>query len=235
MRIGDVTNALQAHFGESESKLPNDVGAIKAKQSWGMAYTGEYHNATVHIGYESTYVTLKGLKTIFDGFRQFGPEGIVLADKYDVDSRPLSVITVGARYDPGQWFVMGEWSHLDSQGSFFGNGTGWYLSGGYRFGEFTPYITYAQAKADNLSDPGLAAPAAAGLNATLNSLLSAKPVQNTVSIGGRWDFMRNVALKLQYDHTDISAGSSGVLTNLQPGFQSGGKVDVFSATIDFVF
>jgi hypothetical protein len=82
--------------------------------------------------------------------------------------------------------------------------------------------------------PSLAGPAAS-LNAVLNSLLSTKPVQNTLSIGGRWDFMTNAALKLQYDHTDIGTGSSGVLSNLQLGFQPGGKVNVFSATIDFVF
>jgi hypothetical protein len=76
---------------------------------------------------------------------------------------------------------------------------------------------------------------AAGLNAGFNSLLSAKPVQNTLSIGARWDFMPNAVLKLQYDRTRIGTGSSGGLTNLQPGFQSGGKVNVFSATIDFVF
>ncbi len=127
--------------------------------------------------------------------------------------------------------------------SVFGKGTGWYLSGGYRLGKFTPYLTYGEAKADNLSDPGLdlstvppsLADTAAGLNAALNSLLSKKRVQNTLSIGGRWDFMTNVALKLQYDHTDIGAGSSGVLINLQPGFQTGGEVNLFSATINFVF
>ena len=137
---------------------------------------------------------------------------------------------------------MGEAAHLVTH-SVFGTGTGWYLSGGYRLGKFTPYITYGEAKADNLSDSGLnlstlpppAVGPAAGLNAALNSLLSTKPVQSTLSIGGRWDFMRNAALKLQYDHTRIGAGSSGVLSKLQPGFQSGGKVNVISAIIDFVF
>ncbi len=65
--------------------------------------------------------------------------------------------------------------------------------------------------------------------------MSTNPVQDTLSIGGRWDFMSNAALKLQYDHTRIGAGSSGVLINLQPGYQSGGTVNVFSAAIDFVF
>jgi hypothetical protein len=242
IRFGDITNILQAHYGKSNNKLPNDAGDIKARQSWGLAYTGEYHATTVHVGYESTHITLDSLRPIFDAFRQFGPEGIAIADKYDADNKVLSVITMGARYDPGQWFVMGEAAHLVTH-SFFGKGTGWYLSGGYRLGEFTPYLTYGVAKADNLSDPGLNLSTlpppltgpAAGLNAALNSLLGLKPVQNTLSIGGRWDFMSSAALKLQYDQTRIGTGSSGVLSNLQPGFQSGGKVDLFSATIDFVF
>lgn len=234
LHIGDMTNILQAHYGKSDNHLPNDAGDIKSRQSWSLAYTGEYHAVTVHINYGQSHTTLDGLKPIFDGFRQFGPEGIALADKYDIDNKTISVTTIGARYDPGQWFVMGEATQLVTH-SVLGKSTGWYLSGGYRLGEFTPYLTYGEATADNLSDPGLAAPAAAGLNTALNSILSTKPVQNTLSIGGRWDFMSNTALKLQYDHTDIGVGSSGVLSNVQPGFQSGGTVNVFSATIDFVF
>jgi hypothetical protein len=96
---------------------------------------------------------------------------------------------------------------------------------------------------DNLSDPGLdlstlppfLVGTAAGLNATLNSLLRQKVVQDTISIGGRWEMTRNAALKLQFDHTRIGAGSNGLMTNLQPDFQPGGKVNLVSATIDFVY
>jgi hypothetical protein len=242
IHIGDFTNDLRAHFGKSDTGLPNDAGDVEARRSWGLSYTGEYHAATVHIGYESVHITMDGFKPLFDGFRQFGPEGIALANKYDLDNKAISVITVGARYDPGQWFVMGEAARVVTH-SVFGTGSGWYLSGGYRLGQITPFLTYGHAEADRLSDPGLnlstlppfLAGPAAGLNAALNSLLSTKPVQNTLSIGGRWDFMTNAALKLQYDHTRIGTGSSGMLSNLQPGFQKGGKVNVFSATIDFVF
>ena len=242
MHAGEFTNILQAHLGKSENKLPAGSGAVKGERSWGLAYTFEYHAVAVHIGYESTHLTLAATKPIFDAFRQFGPEGNAIADKYEADNKALSVITIGARYDPGKWFVMGEASNMVTH-SFFGKGTGWYVSGGYRLGKFTPYLTYGEAKADNLSDPGLNLSIlpppligpAAGLNAVLNSVLSTKPVQNTLSIGGRWDFMRNAALKLQYDHTRIGTGSSGVLSNLQPGFQPGGKVNVLSATMDFVF
>ncbi len=74
-----------------------------------------------------------------------------------------------------------------------------------------------------------------GLNAALNSILSSKRVQNTISTGVRWDFAQDVDFKLQFDHTKIRAGSSGGLINLQPGFQPGGTLNLLSITIDFVF
>jgi hypothetical protein len=44
-----------------------------------------------------------------------------------------------------------------------------------------------------------------------------------------------VDLKLQYEHISLGAGSAGTLTNVQPGFQPGGALNVFSAAVDFVF
>ena len=35
-------------------------------------------------------------------------------------------------------------------------------------------------------------------------------------------------------HLNLGAGSSGTLTNLQPGFRPGGTVHLFSASVDFV-
>jgi len=232
--IGDFTHAVDVNVGRAQQTLPRDGGTVEAERAWGITYTLEYHDATVHLAYQRPHLTVDAVKPIFDAFRQFGPAGIALADNYDADNKPLSIIAVGATYDPGKWFATAEWTHTENR-SFIGKGTGWYVSGGYRFGKFTPFLTYAVAKADNLSDPGLAAPPAAGLNAALNAILGQKVVQNTVSIGGRWELTRNAALKLQFDHTRIGAGSAGVLTNLQPGFQRGGKVNVISATVDFVF
>jgi hypothetical protein len=122
-------------------------------------------------------------------------------------------------------------------------GTAWYVSGGYRLGKFTPYLTYAEVKSNRNSDPGLTvaglppnlAGFAAGLNASLNAILETNPDQNTISVGSRWDFMRNVDLKLQVDHSREGPGSSGELTNLQPGFRPGGEDNLFTATLDFVF
>jgi hypothetical protein len=82
--------------------------------------------------------------------------------------------------------------------------------------------------------PQQVAPAAA-LNAALNATLATIPVQQTLSLGARWDVVANVAVKLQYDHMNLGAGSAGVLGNVQPGFQPGGMVHLVSASVDFVW
>jgi hypothetical protein len=242
MHAGEFTHSIQANYGSSEPTLPGNGGTIEASDAWGITYTGEYHAVTVHLAYQRPLLTVDSADPIFDAFRQFGPQGIALADKYDVDREAFPIIAAGVTYDPGKWFATAEWSHTDSR-SFLGKSTGWYVSVGRRLGRFTPYLTYAEADADNLSDPGLnlstlppsLVGTAAGLNAALNALLGQKVIQSTISAGGRWELTRSVAFKLQFDHTRIGAGSPGVLTNLQPDFRPGGEVDVISATIDFVF
>jgi hypothetical protein len=243
VHAGEFTNTLQANYGNTDVKLANGGGVAQAKDEWAIYDTVEYGHTTLHVNYHQTNLTVAAYKPLFDGFRQFGPEGIAIADKYDVTNKRYRFIGLGASYDPGNWFVMGEWGSTNIE-AVIGKRSAWYASGGYRLGKFTPYLTYAQTKADsNTSDPGLnvstlpanMAVAAASLNVGLNTLLGTIPVQKTISVGTRWDFMKNTDLKLQFDHIRIGAGSSGVLTDIQPGFQTGGTVNVFSTTIDFVF
>ena len=240
---GDLTSTFQGSYGASEAKLPNGGGAAKAKDAWSLAYTAEVGNATAHVSYHTAKLSLPSYTPLFDAFRQFGAEGVAIAEQYDVVNKPFAFVGIGGAYNPGRWFAMAEWGATDSN-SVLGNRSAWYVSGGYRLGKFTPYASFAQAKADsNTSDPGLTVAAlppflqgpAAGLNAALNTALGSIAVQKTVSIGTRWDFAKNAALKLQLDHTQLGAGSPGTLINLQPNFQTGGKFTVFSAAIDFVF
>jgi hypothetical protein len=242
VQVGELTNTVQAAHGYNKTKLPDGSTSL-AKDTWGVSYTAEYGAAAMHATYHRTKLTLDAVKPLFDGFRQFGAQGVALAEKYDVNNRPFTFIGIGARYDPGGWFVMGEWGLTDFN-SALGKRTAWYASSGYRLGQFTPYLTFAQAKVQsNTFDPGLTVTAlppflagpATGLNAGLNTLLGSAPVQKTLSVGTRWDFAKNTALKVQFDHTRIGAGSPGTLINRQPDFESGGKVNVFSATLDFVF
>jgi Gram-negative porin len=241
-QAGEFTNTVQLTYGQRDIREVS--GSIdKARRVWSISDTVERGALTVRATYQHGNVTVASINPLFAAFRQFGPAGLSLADKYDSDAKPFDFVGVGGIYDAGGWFVMGEWGTTESH-SALGKRSAWYGSGGYRFGKLTPYLTYAAAKADsNTSDPGLNAAAfppelagaITGLNAGLNAILRTIPVQRTLSIGGRWDFRKNAALKLQYEHISLGAGSVGTLINIQPGFQPGGVVNVFSAAVDFVF
>ncbi|MBP8295310.1 MAG: hypothetical protein KAX84_04320 [Burkholderiales bacterium] len=240
LQLGAATNTFQVAGGREDKRFAG--ATAKARELMTVVNTIEHGYSTLRLSYGRARITISDFDPLFDAFRQFGPEGTALADKYNVNARLMSLIGVGAGFDPGPWFVQGEWSRVDGR-SIFGRKSAWYVGGGYRFGRLTPYAAYAAAKADNLSDPGLAlsnlppylAGPASGLNAGLNELLRVKLVQDTLTVGARWDFVRNAALKVQYDHTRIGEGSTGALGKLQPGFQPGGSLNLISATLDFVF
>ena len=239
---GPLKNVTQAFFGQTRLALPAG-GAIEAKRLAGFANTTEYGAASVRVSMLRTDLSVDILRNFFDGLRQFGPPGAALAERYALDNKRVTAVSIGANYDPGRWFVMSEMGRMRTR-SLLGDTTGLYATAGYRLGNFTPYLAYARVKADSATtEPGLdvtrlppaAASAAAVLNGRLNALLTTVPVQRTISIGTRWDCMTDVALKLQLDHATPQDGSRGTFTKVQPGFRSGRAVAVASAVLDFVF
>jgi hypothetical protein len=242
IHVGAAVNTLVGTFGSARFRAPGG-GEFEVNRLWVIADNVEYGSLTLHIGYQASSFAYQTLDALFDGFRQFGPQGIALANKYDLDDKHAYVLTAGAMYDPGKWFVTGEWGSRNLN-SAIGESTAWYLSGGYRLAKFTPYLTYAEVKVNsNTSDPGLnvsvlppylVGPATV-LNAGLNALLGTAAAQHTISLGSRWDVMKNIDFKMQYDHIDLGKSSAGTLVNVQSGFEPGGALDGFSIAIDFVW
>ena len=245
--LADSSVTFQVTTGRSDSKFPNasgfDAGKAEARKLVALAATYERGPLTARVNYGEGKLTIAAFEPAFEAFRAFGPLGEAIAARYAVKDRKVDFLGVGASYDPGPWFAMAEWSHFNTH-SIVGERKAWYVSGGMRFGRWTPYATYASLETvSNRSDPGLPVaalppqvqPVAAQLNAALNAQLALGPMQETVSVGVRWDFARNAALKLQYDRVDLGAGSVGTFGRVQPGFEPGGRVGIFSAAVDFVF
>ena len=234
MHLGDATNTLQVSYGRDEISSPNSKKPSQVKKIAGIFSTLEYGAATFRLSYQEAKLTIGSLNDFLALYRQFGPAGVAVENKYMLDSRPISLVSLGASYEPGKWFVTGEWGR-GKFSSFLGTQTAWYASGGYRMGDFTPYVIYSNSsKQGDSFDPGVNSPYAAPLNGALNELL--KPATGTTrSIGSRWDFKKNAALKLQYDYVNLNARSSGSLLNIQSGYQTGGTFHIVSATVDFVF
>jgi hypothetical protein len=195
--VGDATDTVQAFAGRFDSSIPNG-GLYNVRDLYGIVDTFEYHALTLHLSYQTLRYTFS--------------DGALLVSK-----NPQAIATIGASYDPGKWFLSGEWMRAPDDA--YGLAYGWYVIGGRRFGSFTPYIEHARAS--------MAYAGTLGLPPLVN--------QGTNTLGLRWDFMRNVDLKVQLDHTELYGGINAIWINQQPGFRETGTVNILSLAADFVF
>ena len=131
---------------------------------------------------------------------------------------PVAVYSAAASLDLARWFVQAEVARATVRGLTPGYIAG-YATAGVRIGKFTPYVTYAVEH--SLDRPVLSENINTG--------------QRSASAGMRWDFAKNVDLKVQYDRVWTPAGSIGLFMNPQRGYQLGSGTHVATATLDFVF
>ena len=237
-----VKYVTQAFYGQTDIHL-TDTTSVRARGIAGITQSAEYGAATLRLSAFSAQLNVNIARPLFEGFRQFGAQGIAIADQYDVIDKRMDLLAVGLIYDPGKWFLMAEGGTSNGR-SFLGKSRAMYASAGYRAGQFTPYLVYSRTDARSpTSAPGLPlaglppvyAAAAAQLNAGLDLLLKARASQTTSAAGVRWDVRPDIALKLQYERVLPRGGTRGTLINLRPGFRSGQAVHVTSALLDFVF
>ena len=238
-RIGSINNDVQIYVGHKDFDAEVTGSSRKVL---GVFNTIEFGSVTLHGGYHQANITSKRTLSFFNLFRNFGAVGDAIADSYAIDDSKVYLWTLGASYDPGTWFIRSEFARSSSE-TFIGTLRGWYVTGGYRLGALTPYAGFARKNrlgnnAHSYLDTAALLPplqsVAFGLNAGLDAFLNANDY-DTVTLGTRWNFADNFAFKVQLDHMRLAAGSNADLTNLQPGFVPGGSINVFSATIDFVF
>ena len=202
--IGEVGNTIKAII-YGENTIERATSKSISKDMWGIFDTIEYGQTTTHVGYQERLSASQNLQT--------GVTGAWVRN---------SDLSVGVNYDPGDWFAMSEWIQRKSTTNI----TAMYVSGGYRVKKFTPYLTYSQ-NSQGYFLPGFPPPSPEGIRLANRS-------QSTVSLGMRWDFMKDTDFKFQYDQVQLSDNSNGFLANVQSNVY-GAKFHVISAVVDFVF
>ncbi|XQU07511.1 hypothetical protein P4544_12740 [Halomonas sp. LY9] len=103
--IGELINDLRLSYGGGSVEY--ETGDIESSDSWGVSQQTRWGNTTLFASYGEVNVSAQELTQFFDIYRLFGPPGEALADRYEVDGKPLRFLSVGVNYDPGQWFVEG--------------------------------------------------------------------------------------------------------------------------------
>jgi hypothetical protein len=246
-------------YGQTRLNI-KDGGEVSARKFLQTSDVVEVGALTFRLGYTSLRATtdLPTLDPLFagfmqlgaavssDGFAKTGAQSQALGASYSLresSAFAFSMATVGVSYDPGNLLLMSEWARTASDG-LLTSSTAWYLMGGYRFERFTPYLTVGQVESARNANPGIGTaglpPALAAAAASLDSGLAAAlgefaPAQSSATVGLRWDAIKNIDFKLQYDRVRLDSNSIGRLGNEQTGFRARPDVNAVSIAMDFVF
>lgn len=195
-RVGQAKNTVLLHAGTKR----NRVGLGESPLAGRLIHLTKMYGVVDVLKWGATTVQVSHVKS--------------LMEIETIPRQQYKLSAIGATYDPGQWFATGELNKTTL--ALTGDIVNWYVGGGYRVNDFTPYLMYSQRRVQG-----------GGFSVT--------PAEKSTAAGVRWDFMKNVDLKLQYDSNKHPPGSWGILNNLQPGYRPGGGYHVVSAAIDFVF
>lgn len=150
----------------------------------------------------------------------------------------ISYTTIGAAYDDNTWLAQAELGYSSSSVDVVPTSRMAYVSVGRRFGDWLPFLMLSTSR------PGATRTPANDWGATLNTSLRDRAVQtansmridqNTLSIGTRWDFHQQAALKLQWDRTRSHPPGYGVWMRAPEAVGRKIRLDLVSATLDFVF
>ncbi|MCL2919097.1 porin [Shewanella litorisediminis] len=122
-----------------------------------------------------------------------------------------SIIGVHAKYDPGSWFVLAEYTSIDLDPSAFALQDSAFVSGGIRFGAFTLHATYgwdenkpqydaldAMLPVYNALPPTAQPQVAPLIGLTQMALETQQQDSYYYTLGMRWDFHSSAAFKVEY-------------------------------------
>lgn len=201
-RLGDVNLTVQATLGRAQAELFFDLGPqlgmatnhSEWKRLASINVTAERGDWQFRLGHTVTQ----------EATNEYVSHPFIPTDRFRD-----AFTGIGVQYDDGSLLVMAEYIMRKTTGEIFDTGS-YYVTAGYRFGAWMPYLVHSHLTYKGVALAGLA-PAA------------------TDAVGLRWDFRTGMALKAQYER----AGQTGQqFLVIDP---SGKKVGITTIALDFVF
>lgn len=231
MPIGDNVLRAKLYYGISDGNIP------LADQQWkldGSPMVGGYLDYQLaawqfRLGYAN--IKFHSSLPIAQDFyaipaAQLSPADVRASlDYLDTAGTRSHYYSFGVVYDDGPWQFQLMLNHVEQGSNAFQSSDAGYVLAGYRIGPVTPYLGYSQVKSK---------PRGNTLNSAVARVMAdSASDQKTVIVGARWDVVRNVALKAQWDA--IRGDARSIFPYRRETGEWTGRMDVFSLTMDFVF
>lgn len=219
-------------------KLKPGAGLILTRESGGLLMRSIVGGARMSVDVsDRTRASGQALRQLREsGNPTVAAQAAELYSRLGLETDTALFAELGISYDLDGWLWSAEYATVRlSTGTR--NAHSAYVSLGRRVGDFTFFGMLGRSVSElpiqEAPDWSAISPEAQSLaTAVATSINSSRARQTTLSLGTRWDFHPQMALKFQWDHFWISkAGSSlWVGSSLEPA-----TPDVFSATLDFTF
>eukprot|EP01093_Parvamoeba_rugata_P014493 TRINITY_DN46_c0_g4_i1.p1 TRINITY_DN46_c0_g4~~TRINITY_DN46_c0_g4_i1.p1 ORF type:complete len:433 (+),score=48.26 TRINITY_DN46_c0_g4_i1:1384-2682(+) len=245
---------VKAYSGRSHSGDLSVDGRTQIQPVYGLTVTRENSGLTLRAGiaYATLDETASSLNPLIDGLDSLSniplptvtQEVESIKDRLTTDGNRIIYHSFSANYEVGDWLWTLEATKVT--GAPLVRMFAGYAGVGKRFGAVTLFGTISTISTPDLPfqtpDWATQLTPAIGIQGAQEAQMvaaysayainSAGANQQTYSIGGRWDFSSNMALKLQHDHINIDEYGGRLWTNSS---LESGSADVTSVSVDFIF
>lgn len=164
------------------------------------------------------------------------PEVQTILNKLNIDGSWVNHYSLGADYRHGDWRILGEVAYLDSNAELFLPYITAYTGVVKRFEQ---YSLFSLVSHGHTTQSPYQAPTSIAFSSQTQYLVQqifnyADVDQTTFSVGTRWDFKPNLALKLQWDRTWV-AKNQAMLWERASDETTAQTVDIVAVSLNFVF
>lgn len=185
--VHDDVEAGARGAGLSESELNNLIG---------FNASAIYNNLTMRIAYyqiNDTNIQFNEINGLLSDLREVGANQI--ASELEVSEDKGTFASVGFMYDNFNWFVGGEYTNLEVNGSYIPEQRSSYLTAGKRFENWALHATVGQTD-DEIMNPERFTP---GINERLQAFISEATY---TSLGLNFNISSSAVLKFDVTHSD---------------------------------
>ncbi len=217
----------------------SSAGEVKLDNLYGVAINWNYEDWTLRGSYFAAEANPECDNVDFTDpvALATASEQCLMSTALDISGQDGTFISAGVQYDNGSALVNVEATDVQLEGKFYDYRT---VSGlvAYRVAEFTPYLSASWMETTDDEERAMSNTGnqlVDGINYSLNQGLNFERI--AYSIGSRWDFDKNMSLKLDATLVDYKGTSGGSSLNVgtAPGQFNEDDTLVYSARLDFVF
>lgn len=236
-------------LGMAKGKLSQSLYSNSAQAKFNYKFdntllnvAAEYHGSTLRLGYARAKIdTQADILQVY----QTRLDALVAMQAANADTIKNNVTFSNVRgdfyniaytYERNACLLQVEWARRKLNTDGIADLDGFGLLAGYRMGNLTPYLQYAQTTHKGPHGiPSVSGPGSALIN-DLNQQFQLRIERKNYGTGVRWDMIENVALKMQIERINKPAGGNAFFINTSSEFSDNErKINLYSATLDFVF